>query len=68
MHIDSDLGPSPHGIHPQGMDLPVDPDHLTVQSGAGAIIDNLFWCIGASGSGVLIPRPFYPAFDNDLEV
>jgi 1-aminocyclopropane-1-carboxylate synthase len=50
------------------MDLPVDPDHLTVQSGAGAIIDNLFWCIGASGSGVLIPRPFYPAFDNDLEV
>ena len=50
------------------MELPVDPDHLTVQAGAGAIIDNLFWCIGERGNGVLIPRPYYPAFDNDLEV
>ena len=50
------------------MSVPVDPDHLTVLSGAGAIVDNLFWCIGGHGGGVLIPRPYYPAFDNDLEV
>ena len=50
------------------MDVPVNPEHLTVLAGAGAIIDNLFWCIGASGDGVLIPRPYYPAFDSDLAV
>ncbi|GAX77345.1 hypothetical protein CEUSTIGMA_g4791.t1 [Chlamydomonas eustigma] len=48
--------------------LEVDPDHLTVLAGAGAILDNLMWCIGAPGEGVLIPRPYYPAFDNDLQI
>ncbi|GLI59990.1 hypothetical protein VaNZ11_002049 [Volvox africanus] len=46
----------------------VDPDHLTVSAGAGAILENLFHCIAGSGDAVLIPAPYYPAFDNDLQV
>jgi 1-aminocyclopropane-1-carboxylate synthase len=46
----------------------IDSDHLTVLAGAGAILDNLMWCIGSAGEAVLIPRPYYPAFDNDLQV
>jgi len=31
-----------------------------------SIIDNLFFCIAEPGDSVLIPAPYYPAFDNDL--
>jgi aspartate/methionine/tyrosine aminotransferase len=37
-------------------------------SGASAVLDNLFYVIGDAGEGVLIPAPYYPAFDNDLQV
>jgi aspartate/methionine/tyrosine aminotransferase len=40
--------------------------HLTISSGCSAILDNLFYLLAESGSGVLIPAPYYPAFDNDL--
>ena len=46
---------------------PLDPAHITCSAGAGAIIDMLFHAIGAEGEGVLIPAPYYPAFDNDLK-
>lgn len=46
----------------------MNPNNLVVLAGAGAIIENLFWCIGEAGQCVLIPRPYYPAFDNDLRV
>ena len=46
----------------------VDPDHLTLSAGAGAILDNLFFMLGNPGDGVLIPAPYYPAFDIDLQV
>jgi hypothetical protein len=48
--------------------LAVDPDHLCVSAGAGSVIDVLFHCIASSGEGALIPVPYYPAFDNDLQV
>ena len=46
----------------------VDPEHLTLSAGAGAILDNLFFMLGNPGDGVLIPAPYYPAFDIDLQV
>jgi 1-aminocyclopropane-1-carboxylate synthase len=46
----------------------VDPQHLSVLSGVGAVLDLLFQCIAEPGDGVLIPAPYYPAFDNDLRV
>lgn len=50
----------------QGVD--VDPQHLTVLSGAGSVLDLLLHCIADRGDAVLIPAPYYPAFDNDLKV
>lgn len=36
--------------------------------GAGSVVDLLFHLIASPGDGVLIPAPYYPAFDNDLAV
>lgn len=36
-------------------------------AGCSALLDNLFWCICDEGDGILIPAPYYPAFDNDLQ-
>ena len=52
-------------------DAPADavhPDQLCVSAGCGAVIDNLFLAITSPGDGVLIPAPYYPAFDTDLRV
>jgi len=46
----------------------VHPDQLCISAGCGAILDNLFMCITEPNDGVLIPAPYYPAFDNDLRV
>jgi 1-aminocyclopropane-1-carboxylate synthase len=46
----------------------VHPNDLCISTGCGAILDNLFLTITAPGDGVLIPAPYYPAFDNDLRV
>ncbi|WIA13905.1 hypothetical protein OEZ85_002476 [Tetradesmus obliquus] len=46
----------------------VDAQHLSVLAGVGAVLDLLFQCIAEPGDGVLIPAPYYPAFDNDLRV
>jgi|TARA_B110000977_G_scaffold177726_2_gene234544 1-aminocyclopropane-1-carboxylate synthase len=46
----------------------IHPDRLCISSGCGAVIDNLFMTISSPGDGVLIPAPYYPAFDNDLRV
>ncbi|WIA34053.1 hypothetical protein OEZ86_012431 [Tetradesmus obliquus] len=46
----------------------IDPQHLSVLAGVGAVLDLLFQCIAEPGDGVLIPAPYYPAFDNDLRV
>ena len=43
-------------------------DQLCISAGCGAILDNLFMCITEPGDAVLIPAPYYPAFDNDLRV
>lgn len=36
-------------------------------AGCTAIIDNLIYALCDEGDGVLIPAPYYPAFDNDLQ-
>ena len=55
-------------LAPNHADGAVDADRLCVSAGAGAVIDNLFMTITSPGDGVLIPAPYYPAFDNDLRV
>lgn len=39
-----------------------------VSSGAGAVIENVVFATCAPGDSVLIPAPYYPAFNNDLTV
>ena len=46
----------------------VDPGWVTALSGAGAVLDALLWCLCGEGDAVIIPAPYYPAFDNDLTV
>jgi len=46
----------------------VDPGWVTALAGAGAVLDALLWCLCGEGDAVLIPAPYYPAFDNDLTV
>jgi 1-aminocyclopropane-1-carboxylate synthase len=36
--------------------------------GAGSVVDQIFYLLASPGDGVLIPAPYYPAFDNDLAV
>jgi 1-aminocyclopropane-1-carboxylate synthase len=43
------------------------PDNFCILSGCSGILDNLFYCLADEGESVLIPAPYYPAFDNDLE-
>uniref|UniRef100_A0A7S0RJE5 Aminotransferase class I/classII large domain-containing protein n=1 Tax=Chlamydomonas leiostraca TaxID=1034604 RepID=A0A7S0RJE5_9CHLO len=48
--------------------IDVNPGDLVMLAGAGAVLDTLFWSICGPGEGVLLPKPIYPAFLNDLEV
>ena len=46
----------------------VDPDHISALGGAGVVLEQLFWCLAGPKDGVLIPRPYYPSFDYDMNV
>lgn len=48
-------------------DVCLERSNLCILSGCSSIIDSLFFCLGEAGQSVLIPVPYYPAFDNDLE-
>ena len=38
-----------------------------VQTGCGAVLSNMFQLLCEPGDSVLIPAPYYPAFENDLK-
>eukprot|EP00930_Biecheleria_cincta_P058847 TRINITY_DN44644_c0_g1_i1.p1 TRINITY_DN44644_c0_g1~~TRINITY_DN44644_c0_g1_i1.p1 ORF type:complete len:495 (-),score=59.91 TRINITY_DN44644_c0_g1_i1:442-1761(-) len=48
------------------MKVPVPPKELVCGTGVSAILSNLFYCICDDGDTVLIPSPYYSAFDSDL--
>ena len=41
---------------------------VVVGSGAGAILEMLFTSIASAGDAVLVPAPYYAAFENDLSI
>ena len=43
-----------------------DRDHVSCAAGAAACLNNLFLSICEAGDSVLIPAPYYAAFDADL--
>ena len=42
-------------------------EHLAVCNGAGSAVDNLAFCVGEPGEGILVGRPLYVGFFPDLE-
>ena len=50
----------------QGLD--VSSEDIVVQTGCGAILSNMFQLLAEPGESVLIPAPYYPAFENDMKV
>lgn len=44
-----------------------DPELLVVGAGCNAVLENLIFTIADEGEGVLIPRPYYAAFEFDLQ-
>eukprot|EP00927_Polykrikos_kofoidii_P049997 TRINITY_DN43963_c0_g1_i1.p1 TRINITY_DN43963_c0_g1~~TRINITY_DN43963_c0_g1_i1.p1 ORF type:complete len:491 (+),score=70.00 TRINITY_DN43963_c0_g1_i1:92-1564(+) len=46
--------------------VPVQPKELVCGTGVAAILSNLFFSICEAGDAVLIPAPYYSAFDSDL--
>ena len=44
----------------------VDPERLVVGAGCNAVLENLLFTIADAGEAVLIPRPYYAAFEFDL--
>ena len=46
--------------------VPVAAEHLAFSGGCTALLENLFWCLCDEGDGVLIGKPLYGGFANDL--
>jgi len=43
------------------------PDHVVLSSGAGAVLNYLFFSLADDGDVVLIPAPYYAAFNSDMK-
>lgn len=41
--------------------------HICICNGAGSAIDNLAFCMGEPGDGILVGRPLYVGFFPDME-
>eukprot|EP00592_Proboscia_alata_P011200 CAMPEP_0194365870 /NCGR_PEP_ID=MMETSP0174-20130528/13846_1 /TAXON_ID=216777 /ORGANISM="Proboscia alata, Strain PI-D3" /LENGTH=522 /DNA_ID=CAMNT_0039140721 /DNA_START=99 /DNA_END=1667 /DNA_ORIENTATION=- len=46
----------------------IDPEHVALSSGAAAVLNSLFFSLANPGEAVLIPAPYYAAFENDMIV
>jgi aspartate/methionine/tyrosine aminotransferase len=44
----------------------MDPDGIVVGAGCNAVLENLCLCLAEPGEGVMIPTPYYAAFEFDL--
>lgn len=50
----------------KALDRTLTPENIIISSGAGAVIENLAFCVANEDDFVMIPAPYYPAFPNDL--
>ncbi|ETN44730.1 uncharacterized protein HMPREF1541_10400 [Cyphellophora europaea CBS 101466] len=46
---------------------PLNKDHIVVCNGAGSAVNNLCFCLGEPGDGILVGRPLYTGFFPDIE-
>ena len=47
--------------------MAIDERHVAVCNGAGSAVDNLSFCLGEPGDGILVGRPLYVGFFPDIE-
>mmetsp|Transcript_25582 Transcript_25582/g.39327 ORF Transcript_25582/g.39327 Transcript_25582/m.39327 type:complete len:398 (+) Transcript_25582:323-1516(+) len=62
------LFPEKSGMAPEEALQHVDSQHVVLGSGCGSLLSHLFFCLGEEGDGVLIPAPYYAAFENDIKL
>lgn len=48
--------------------IPVEEKDLFFSCGCSALLDGLFWCMCDEGDGVLISKPLYGGFVNDMKI
>ena len=46
---------------------PITKDHIVVCNGAGTAVNNLCFCLGEPGDGILLGVPYYTGFVPDIE-
>jgi 1-aminocyclopropane-1-carboxylate synthase len=71
------VNPGPPGLIPALVELynsnpfnpvvPVEKEHIYLTAGCTALLDQLFWNFCDEGEGVLIGKPLYGGFANDLK-
>jgi hypothetical protein len=49
-----------------GLTKPIDADGIVIGAGCNAVLENLCICLAEPGEGVMIPTPYYAAFEFDL--
>lgn len=50
------------------MGVKVNSNNICISSGVTAVLDLFFFATCDSGDGCLIPAPYFPAFDNDMQI
>ena len=53
---------------PTSIDVCMDPQHVILSSGCAASLNNLFYTLAEEKEAVLIPAPYYCAFESDMKV
>ncbi|XP_054810404.1 1-aminocyclopropane-1-carboxylate synthase 3-like [Prosopis cineraria] len=51
----------------RGNTVTFDPDHIVLTAGSTSANETLVFCLGEQGDALLIPTPYYAAFDRDLK-
>lgn len=46
----------------------VDPENVVLGSGCASLLNSLFYTLAEEGDAVLIPAPYYAAFESDMKV
>jgi len=46
----------------------IDPKNVVIGSGCSSLLGHLFFCLAEPGDAVLIPLPYYAAFEKDMKV
>ena len=49
-----------------GLSKTLDVDGIVIGAGCNTVLENLCFCLAESGEGVMIPTPYYAAFEFDL--